>query len=121
MLPGWILLLVSVAYAALLFVVAWWGDRHPQYSQGRTWLRPLVYSLSLAVYCSSWTFYGAVGTATRTGIDYFAIYLGSRMLLLFGWRNLARLAAVAQSQGTASVPDLHAATRGRPHRQGPMG
>src|SRR3546814_4825126 len=83
MLPGWILLLVSVAYAALLFVVAWWGDRHPQYSQGRTWLRPLVYSLSLAVYCSSWTFYGAVGTATRTGIGYFAIYLGPLMMLLF--------------------------------------
>src|SRR5690606_7799018 len=113
MLPGWILLLVSVAYAALLFVVAWWGDRHPQYAQKRAWLRPLVYSLSLAVYCSSWTFYGAVGTATRTGIGYFPIYLGPLLVLLFGWRILERLALIAQSQGTVSIADFIAARFGR--------
>ena len=120
MLPGWILLLVSVAYAALLFVVAWWGDRHPQYSQGRTWLRPLVYSLSLAVYCSSWTFYGAVGTAARTGIGYFPIYLGPLLMLLFGWRILERLALVAQTQGTVSIADFIAARYGRSQRLAAM-
>ncbi|MFC3716047.1 NahK/ErcS family hybrid sensor histidine kinase/response regulator [Luteimonas soli] len=120
MLPGWILLLVSVAYAALLFVVAWWGDRHPQYSQGRSWLRPLVYSLSLAVYCSSWTFYGAVGTAARTGIGYFPIYLGPLLMLLFGWRILERLALVAQSQGTVSIADFIAARYGRSQRLAAM-
>ena len=113
MLPGWTLLLVSVGYAALLFAVAWWGDRHPQYAQQRPWLRPLVYSLSLAVYCSSWTFYGAVGTATRTGIGYFPIYLGPLLVLLFGWRILERLALVAQSQGTVSIADFIAARYGR--------
>ncbi|MDN5781182.1 MAG: hybrid sensor histidine kinase/response regulator, partial [Luteimonas sp.] len=120
MLPGWILLLVSVAYAALLFAVAWWGDRHPQYSQGRTWLRPLVYSLSLAVYCSSWTFYGAVGTAARTGIGYFPIYLGPLLMLLFGWRILERLALIAQSQGTVSIADFIAARFGRSQRLAAM-
>jgi len=120
MLPGWILLLVSVAYAALLFVVAWWGDRHPQYSQGRTWLRPLVYSLSLAVYCSSWTFYGAVGTAARTGIGYLPIYLGPLLMLLFGWRILERLALVAQTQGTVSIADFIAARYGRSQRLAAM-
>ncbi|GAA3913811.1 hybrid sensor histidine kinase/response regulator [Luteimonas lutimaris] len=120
MLPGWILLLVSVAYAALLFVVAWWGDRHPQYSQGRSWLRPLVYSLSLAVYCSSWTFYGAVGTAARTGIGYFPIYLGPLLMLLFGWRILERLALIAQSQGTVSIADFIAARYGRSQRLAAM-
>jgi Na+/proline symporter/signal transduction histidine kinase len=120
MLPGWILLLVSVAYAALLFAVAWWGDRHPQYSQGRTWLRPLVYSLSLAVYCSSWTFYGAVGTAARTGIGYFPIYLGPLLMLLFGWRILERLALVAQSQGTVSIADFIAARYGRAQKLAAM-
>src|SRR5690606_13946239 len=58
--PSWILLLVSIGYAALLFAVAWFGDRRPMYPH-RPWLRPVVYSLALAVYCSSWTFYGAVG------------------------------------------------------------
>jgi len=120
MLPGWILLLVSVAYAALLFGVAWWGDRHPQYSQGRTWLRPVVYSLSLAVYCSSWTFYGAVGTAARTGIGYFAIYLGPLLMLLFGWRILERLALIAQTQSTVSIADFIAARYGRSQRLAAM-
>lgn len=120
MLPGWSLLLVSLAYAALLFGVAWWGDRHPQYSQGRTWLRPLVYSLSLAVYCSSWTFYGAVGTATRSGIGYVAIYLGPLLMLLFGWRILERLALIAQSQNTVSIADFIAARYGRSQRLAAM-
>ncbi|GGJ96439.1 hybrid sensor histidine kinase/response regulator [Luteimonas terricola] len=117
MLPGWILLLVSLGYAALLFAVAWWGDRHPVHMRaGGSWLRPLVYSLSLAVYCSSWTFYGAVGTATRNGIGYFAIYLGPLLMLLFGWRILERLALVAQSQSTVSIADFIAARYGRAQR-----
>ena len=117
MLPGWILLLVSLGYAALLFAVAWWGDRHPVHMRAdRNWLRPLVYSLSLAVYCSSWTFYGAVGTATRNGIGYFAIYLGPLLMLLFGWRILERLALVAQGQSTVSISDFIAARYGRDQR-----
>ena len=67
MVSSWVLLLVSVGYAALLFAVAWWGDKRPLYPE-RPWLRPVVYSLALAVYCSSWTFYGAVGSAVRNGI-----------------------------------------------------
>lgn len=120
MVQNWVLTLVSVGYAALLFAVAWWGDRHPQYSQGRTWLRPLVYSLSLAVYCSSWTFYGAVGTATRTGLGYLPIYLGPLLMLLFGWRILERLALIAQSQNTVSIADFIAARYGRAQRLAAM-
>ncbi|MCL1635064.1 hybrid sensor histidine kinase/response regulator [Luteimonas sp. SX5] len=115
MLPGWMLLLVSLAYAALLFTVAWWGDRRPLYPQ-RPWLRPLVYSLALAVYCSSWTFYGAVGSAARTGIGYLPIYLGPLLLLLFGWRILERIALIAQTQNTVSIADFIAARYGRAQR-----
>ena len=82
MLPGWALLLVSVGYAALLFGVAWLGDRHPVYPRSPR-LRPVVYSLALAVYCSSWTFYGAVGTAARQGLGYLPIYLGPLLMMLF--------------------------------------
>ena len=112
MLPGWVLLLVSAGYAALLFAVAWIGDRYPLYPQ-RPWLRPLVYSLALAVYCSSWTFYGAVGTAVRSGIGYLPIYLGPLLLLLFGWRILERMAKVAQGQSTVSIADFIASRYGR--------
>lgn len=112
MLPGWVLLLVSVSYAALLFAVAWIGDRYPLYPQ-RPWLRPVVYSLALAVYCSSWTFYGAVGTAVRSGIGYLPIYIGPLLLLLFGWRILERMALVAQTQNTVSIADFIASRYGR--------
>ena len=115
MLPGWVLLLVSIGYAALLFAVAWVGDRYPLYLQ-RPWLRPLVYSLALAVYCSSWTFYGAVGTAVHHGIGFLPIYLGPLLLLIFGWRILERLALVSQSQSTVSIADFIAARYGRSQR-----
>jgi Na+/proline symporter/signal transduction histidine kinase/CheY-like chemotaxis protein len=112
---SWVLLLVSVGYAALLFAVAWIGDRYPLYPQ-RPWLRPVVYSLALAVYCSSWTFYGAVGTAVHFGIGYLPIYLGPLLLLVFGWRILERMALVAQSQNTVSIADFIASRYGRSQR-----
>ncbi|KFN45890.1 hybrid sensor histidine kinase/response regulator [Arenimonas metalli] len=112
MIPGWILLLVSVGYVGLLFGVAWLGDRKPLYP-GRNWLRPLVYSLALAVYCSSWTFYGAVGTAAKSGLGFLPIYLGPILLFVFGWRILERLVLVAREQSTVSIADFLAARYGR--------
>nr|WP_267473048.1 PAS domain-containing hybrid sensor histidine kinase/response regulator [Stenotrophomonas rhizophila] len=109
------MLLVSVAYAALLFGVAWWGDRRPMYPD-RPWLRPVVYSLALAVYCSSWTFYGAVGTAVRHGIGYLPIYLGPLLLWLFGWRIIERLALIARSQNVVSIADFISSRFGRSRR-----
>ncbi len=110
-----ILLLVSVGYAALLFAVAWWGDRRPMYPN-RPWLRPVVYSLALAVYCSSWTFYGAVGSALRHGLSYLPIYLGPLLLMVFGWRIIERLALIARSQNTVSISDFISARYGRSRR-----
>lgn len=114
MLPAWVLL-VSLGYAALLFAVAWAGDRYPLYPQ-RPWLRPAVYSLALAVYCSSWTFYGAVGSAVRYGIGYLPIYLGPFLMMLFGWRIMERLALIARSQNTVSISDFIASRYGRSQR-----
>src|SRR5690554_3734831 len=116
--PGW-LVLVSVGYAALLFAVAWIGDRYPLYTQ-RPWLRPAVYSLALAVYCSSWTFYGAVGSAVRYGVGFLPIYLGPLLMLIFGWRIIERLALVAQTQNTVSIADFMASRYGRSQRLAAM-
>jgi PAS domain S-box-containing protein len=115
LISSWTLLLVSLAYAALLFGVAWWGDRRPMYPD-RPWLRPLVYSLALAVYCSSWTFYGAVGTAVRYGIGYLPIYLGPLLMLLFGWRIIERLALVARNENVVSIADFISSRFGRSRR-----
>ncbi len=115
MVSSWILLLVSIGYAALLFGVAWWGDRRPMYPD-RPWLRPVVYSLALAVYCSSWTFYGAVGSAVRNGLGYLPIYLGPVLLLMFGWRIIERLALIARSENTVSIADFISSRYGRSRR-----
>lgn len=114
MLPGFVIL-VSFGYAALLFAIAWVGDRYQLYTQ-RPWLRPAIYSLAFAVYCTSWTFYGAVGSAVRYGIGYLPIYLGPFLFLLFGWRLLERMALISQKQNTVSIADFIASRYGRSQR-----
>ena len=110
MIPGWILLLVSAGYVCLLFAVAYAGDqRAPAGSR----LRPLVYALALAVYCSSWTFYGAVGTAAREGLAFLPIYLGPLLLMLFGWRMLERLVLISGEQRIVSIADFLSSRYGR--------
>jgi len=105
MVAGWVLLGVSLIYVALLFAVAYAGDRRPLYPD-RTFLRPIVYSLALAVYCSSWTFYGAVGTATSSGWSYLPIYLGPILLFVFGFGILQRLVQITHEQNITSIADF---------------
>jgi len=112
---GWLMLLVSVLYVGLLFVVAYAGDRRPLYPQ-RPRLRPLVYSLAMAVYCSSWTFYGAVGTAARAGWAYLPIYLGPILLFVFGFGLLRRLVRVVEQRNITSIADFIGARFGKSHR-----
>lgn len=114
MIPGWLLMMVSVAYVAALFAIAYYGDRHPLYP-ARTWLRPIVYSLALAVYCSSWTFYGAVGSAARSGLSYLPIYLGPILLFVFGFGLLERLVVVAKERNITSIADFIASRFGKSH------
>lgn len=110
MIPGWVLLLVSAGYVGLLFAVAYAGDSRPP---AHPRLRPVIYSLALAVYCSSWTFYGAVGTAARTGLGFLPIYLGPLLLLAFGWRLLERLVLVTGEQRIVSIADFISSRYGR--------
>jgi len=115
MVPGWGLLLVSLAYIGALFALAWYGDRRTIYPSSGS-LRPVVYSLALAVYCSSWTFYGAVGSAVRDGPSYLPIYLGPIVLFLFGMPFFERLVRVAKRQNATSIADLIASRFGKSSR-----
>jgi Na+/proline symporter/signal transduction histidine kinase len=115
MIAGWILLLVSLAYVAALFGLAYYGDRRPLYPN-RVWLRPVVYSLALAVYCSSWTFYGAVGSAAGASLSYLPIYLGPLLFFAFGRGLLRRLTMVAKQRNITSIADFIASRFGKSHR-----
>ncbi|MDE1893509.1 MAG: hybrid sensor histidine kinase/response regulator [Xanthomonadaceae bacterium] len=114
MITGWLLLLLALLYVGLLFLVAYAGDRRPLYPR-QPRLRPLVYSLALAVYCSSWTFYGAVGTAARTGLAYLPIYLGPILLFVFGFGLLKRLLQMVRQRNITSIADFVAARFGKSH------
>ncbi len=110
MIHGLTLLVVSLLYVGLLLLVAWSGDRagptHPR-------LRTMLYALTLAVYCSSWTLLGAVGSAAGNPWSYLPIYLGPLLLLVFGGDLMRRMVVVGQRQRTASIADFLAARYGR--------
>jgi len=115
LISGAVLLLVSLLYVGALFALAYWGDRRPLYPN-RAWLRPLVYGLALAVYCSSWTFYGAVGSAASSSLSYLPIYLGPILLFVFGVGLLRRLTLVAKQRNITSIADFIAARFGKSQR-----
>jgi Na+/proline symporter/signal transduction histidine kinase/ActR/RegA family two-component response regulator len=114
LIQSWLLLLSSLLYVGLLFVVAFVGDRRPLYPR-QPRLRPIIYSLALAVYCSSWTFYGAVGTAARDGLAYLPIYLGPILLFAFGFGLLRRLLQVVRRRKITSIADFIGARFGKSH------
>jgi len=114
---SWVLLLASLAYMAGLFAIAWWGDRTKLYPDNPRW-RPLIYAFALGVYGSSWTFYGAAGTAKQDGLLYIAGYLGPLALLAFGIRFYERLVRLAKHQNATSISDFLSARFGRSRRVG---
>jgi len=107
---GWIVVPVTLTYLGILFLIAWYGDRQTH------WLarwRPWVYSLSIAVYCTSWTFYGTVGQASNNPWSFLPIYIAPIFVFVFGWRVLARLILIAKREHITSIADFIAARYGK--------
>ncbi|WGL16489.1 PAS domain-containing hybrid sensor histidine kinase/response regulator [Microbulbifer bruguierae] len=98
-----LLLLFALLYVVLLFVVAWRAGRHQQWMQH---FRPIIYGLTLAVYCSSWTFFGAVGQSLSNTWSYLPIYLGPILLFLFAGGFLRKLVQVGERQKVTSIADF---------------
>ena len=88
---GTTVLLTAIGYVSFLFLIAWWGDgAGRRFLSGRS--RAFVYALSLAVYCTSWTYYGSVGLASAHGLDFLPIYIGPILVIGFGAPFIARIA-----------------------------
>jgi len=112
------LALISVLYVALLFAVAFWADKRAERGQGG-WLRsPLVYTLSLSIYCTAWTFYGAVGYAARSGLEFATIYLGPTLVMVGWWVLLRRLVRIGKTQRITSIADLISSRYGKSNMLG---
>src|ERR1700760_4779110 len=101
MLEGWVVVAVALAYIGFLFLVASYGDQVRNLGrEGRT--RLLIYPLSLAIYCTSWTFFGSVGTASRTGYEFLTIYIGPTLFLGLFSPLLIRIVRLAKAQNSTS-------------------
>lgn len=100
----WVIL-SFLAYLGLLFAVAYYAEYRLR--AGRSLLRhPGVYALSMAVFCSAWTYYGSVGRASTHGVEFLTTYLGPTVMAAFFVPLLGRLVRICQGQGLTSLADL---------------
>ncbi|SHH87227.1 ATP-binding protein [Marivita hallyeonensis] len=108
-----ILVAVCGAYVLFLFAVAFAADRIALQGH-KAWLRsPLIYTLSLSIYCTAWTFYGAVGSAARNGFEYLTIYLGPTLVMVSWWWLLRKLIRIGRTQKITSIADLISSRYGK--------
>lgn len=109
---SWGVVLTALVYLCLLFAIAHWGD-YAGHRIMRRRHRGTVYALALAVYCTSWTFYGSVGLATRSGLDFLAIYIGPTLMIGLGYPVVIRIVRIAKAQNITSIADFVAARYGK--------
>jgi len=116
MLQGPVIVLASFAYLGLLFAVAWYADQRA--ASGRSIINPYIYSLSLAVYCTSWTYYGSVGRAASDGIGFLPIYLGPTLMAAIWWVLLLKMLRISKANRITSLADFVASRYGKSHLLG---
>ena len=112
MLQGWVVIAVALGYIGLLFLVASYGDRIRRLGRDSR-ARLLIYPLSLAIYCTSWTFFGSVGSASRSGYEFLTIYIGPVLMIGLFAPMIARVVRLAKAQNITSIADFIAARYGK--------
>jgi Na+/proline symporter/signal transduction histidine kinase len=111
-LQSWVVILASFLYLGILFAIAWYADRRAD--TGRSLIaNPVVYALSLGVYCTTWTFYGSVGRAAASGIGFLPIYLGPTLLFALAGFVLHKMIRVAKTNRITSIADFVASRYGK--------
>src|ERR1043165_5306037 len=105
MLESCVVDVASFGYIGLLCAIAYWADRRKR--DGRSVIAsPVIYSLSLAVYATAWTFYGSVGRAARDGVGSLPIYVGPTLTMLLGWFVIRKMLRVAKQARITSLADF---------------
>ena len=112
MLSTTLIIVYSLLYLALLFAIAYWADRRAD-QQRSVISRPTVYALSLAVYCTAWTYYGSVGRAAATGVGFLPIYLGPTLIAALWGTLLLKIVRVSKVQRITSIADFIASRYGK--------
>ena len=113
MFQAWMVVLAGICYVGLLFAVATWGDRLATRRKFQRRPRPLIYALSLGVYCTSWTYFGSVGISAHTGYDFIPVYLGPILVFALAYPLISRIVMIAKTQNIASIADFISARYGK--------
>jgi len=113
MFPNWQLMLLSICYIGLLFLIAYLGDKYKHLLHGKR--QAIIYAFAVSVYCTSWSFLGTTGQAAQNVLSYLPIYLGPILLLVFAWPFLQRIIDVSLKFNLTSIADLLAARFGKSH------
>src|SRR5262245_53673940 len=109
--PG-LSLAAAFGYLCLLFAIAYYGDKRAD--QGRSLVaNPYIYALSIAVYCTAWTFYGSVGRAASSGMDFLTIYLGPTLVFVLCWFVLRKIVRISKANRITSIADFISARYGK--------
>ena len=109
-------LVAACSFLILLFVIAYVSNLDKAKRLQKLINTPVIYTLSLTVYCTSWTFYGAVGTAARNGLEFLAIYLGPTVIFLGWWFLLRKLVRISKIHRLTSIADFISARYGKSTR-----
>ncbi len=117
MLPGWLIIATAFGYVSLLFAIAYYADWRADKGRGLV-ANPYIYALSIAVYCTAWTFYGSVGRAATSGIGFLPIYLGPTLAFLLGWIVLRKILRISKLHHVTSIADLVSSRYGKSHLLG---
>src|SRR5258705_9515384 len=112
MLHGTIIILISFAYLGLLFAIAYFADKRAD--AGRSVIAsPYIYSLSLAVYATAWTFYGSVGRAASDGVGFLPIYIGPTLMIALWWVVQRKILRISKQNRITSLADFIASRYGK--------
>ena len=107
------LVAVCVLYVALLFGVAFLAEKRAAEGKAR-WLKsPITYTLSLSIYATAWTYYGAVGSAARTGLEFLTIYLGPTLVFIGWFWLLRKMVRIGRAQRITSIADMISSRYGK--------
>ncbi|HEX9397539.1 MAG TPA: sensor histidine kinase [Burkholderiales bacterium] len=112
MLHGPVIVLTAFAYLGLLFAIAYYADKRAD--AGRSIIAsPYVYSLSLAVYATAWTFYGSVGRAASDGVGFLPIYIGPTLMIALWWLVMRKILRISRQNRITSLADFIASRYGK--------
>jgi hypothetical protein len=112
MLHSWVVIPVALAYLGVLFAIAYYGDRRAD--QGRSVIaNPYIYSLSLGVYATAWTFYGSVGRAAADGVGFLPIYIGPTLMMALWWLVMRKIVRISKANRITSLADFVSSRYGK--------